>query len=262
MKRIEFIEPVSAMRGNLSGNQVLVYPDNDNKAWESPHGQVNYARNYQPRFIGAKRQRDGLNYFMVRTKSAINMSPKTIDTMSIFGAVGGVYGAIHDAGLGLLVPITQVYFRAKGAGYEGSLRKWCYDIIDPALRAKDPTIVFAAGGQSFAINNPWIGTGNTHDVVVKGEVLVKFWDYLTNQYGFKFSVDGNTGVAFSGATFLHVCEDPTINVLGLKAVEYDDRGQTIYVIEYDGKYLMYGNHVVSWNEEIVAGRAYTAVPEL
>lgn len=40
MKRIEFIAPVEAMRGNLSGKQDLLYVENDNKAYEGPVGQT------------------------------------------------------------------------------------------------------------------------------------------------------------------------------------------------------------------------------
>ena len=55
MKRIEFISPVEAMRGNLSRTkQTLLYAENDNPAWDAPVDKRSYARNYQPIFVGAK----------------------------------------------------------------------------------------------------------------------------------------------------------------------------------------------------------------
>lgn len=84
MKRIEFIAPVEAMRGNLSGKQTLLYPTNDNKAFDAPQGVRSYAKNYRPSFIGAKRASDGLKYFGVRTKSAVK---NTIDALKNMAAL-------------------------------------------------------------------------------------------------------------------------------------------------------------------------------
>lgn len=67
MKRIEFLAPVAAMRGNLTGNQVLDYPTNNGDAWVAPEGS--YATNYTTRYIGAKRAADGHTYFATRQTS-------------------------------------------------------------------------------------------------------------------------------------------------------------------------------------------------
>ena len=98
MKRIEFIAPVEAMRGNLSGKQELEYPLNENPAFYAPTGK-HYATNYQPRFIGAKRASDNLKYFAIRTKSAVNMTTNSILAMAALGAAGaiiGVHSEIYD----------------------------------------------------------------------------------------------------------------------------------------------------------------------
>lgn len=65
MRSIEYIAPVASMRGNLSGDQQIKYQSEGGTAWDSAEGAA--AQNYQTRYIGNKRSKNGLlNYFSVR----------------------------------------------------------------------------------------------------------------------------------------------------------------------------------------------------
>lgn len=222
MKRIEFIAPVEAMRGNLSGTQKsLEYPSNDNAAYDAPIGRQ-YARNYKPCFIGAKRASDGLKYFGVRTKSAFGMSLKSKKAMAVLGGTGAIVGAI-------LRDKTSAIFETAYAAYEkymerqtqkASFRKWLSVYIIRALKAK--AAIIGVGntllpGQGFTFNNPWVTGGSaTLNVTLSNEILVKFWGELANA-PIEFTVGGLKGVAHSGQTFDAVMNVGNINVLGLTA---------------------------------------------
>ena len=157
-KRIEFIAPVDSMRGNLSGSQDLVYAANDNKAYESPANQVNYAKNYRTSYVGAKRASDGLKFFGVKTKTATHTTQAAMTAMALMGATGVLFNLFKEAGArgndqrwGQVVYNYENSFKKQ---YK-SLRQYAMDVIRKALVAKKETIVF--GGPTVATyQNPWI----------------------------------------------------------------------------------------------------------
>ena len=95
MKRIEFIAPVEALRGNLSGKQTLVYAQNDNPAFDAPEGRQ-YARNYKPRYIGYRRLKDGAVYFGVKRKSATKVDAASKITMAALGTIQDLKSTFKD----------------------------------------------------------------------------------------------------------------------------------------------------------------------
>lgn len=159
-KRIEFIAPVESMRGNLSGTQDLVYAANDNKAFESPAGQTNYAKNYRPSYIGARRASDGLKFFGVKTKTATKTSPAALRAMALMGATGMLFALYKEANVrGNDKRWAQVVYNYENAFKKKykSLREYVSDVIRKALISKSATIVF--GGPTVATyQNPWIST--------------------------------------------------------------------------------------------------------
>lgn len=187
MKRIEFIAPVEAMRGNLSGKQELEYPLNQNPAFYAPTGK-HYATNYQPRFIGAKRASDNLKYFAVRTKSAINMTTKSILAMAALGAAGAIVGAIlADKSSALYIALQDAYASTKPMqdGKAISFRKWLTSAYVGQLKAKAPMLFRTYNNNGtpgfIFINNPFVSGGTaTYDVTISNDVLVKFWSILAN----------------------------------------------------------------------------------
>lgn len=240
-KRIEFIAPVESIRGNMSGRQDLVYAENDNKAFEAPQGQVNYARNYTPRFVGAKRAKDGRKYFSVRTKNGVNLSVKSMKAMALLGGTGAIYAAIVNSDT-LRNGVEKVYRYLVDRTQEGlsggipvdtTFRQYVSGVVRRALESKAATITFAGGGavQPVNINNPWVDGGTGTVISIPQEVLVRFWLQLANN-GKIFYVDTRKGIAQSAETFgqlvasnhntLGLTNDSDTIRLGGQIVNYDD----------------------------------------
>lgn len=102
MKRIEFIAPVEALRGNMSGKQTLVYALNNNPAYDAPEG-LQYARNYKPRYIGFRRAKDGAVYFGVKRKSATKVDAASKITMAALGTIQDLKKTFKDEDITITV---------------------------------------------------------------------------------------------------------------------------------------------------------------
>lgn len=197
MKRIEFIAPVESMRGNLSGNQSLEYADNNNPAYDAPNG-VQYARNYQPRFIGAKRGSDGLKYFAVRTKTATNLKASTRRAMAIVGVTAAIRSALMSGHAADYAKMQQAfeYLKAKEQLPEGqdTFKKWFDANVKQMLVYKKATWSFTQSSISFTINNPY-NLASAQALVIKQAVWVKFADIFAfagaQGGGVYFSIDGS-----------------------------------------------------------------------
>ena len=222
MKRIEFIAPVEAMRGNLSGRQKLVYALNDNSAWEAPDGRQ-YARNYKPRFIGAKRAKDGATYFSTRTKHAINNSALSRTTQGALAASNAFYHCVmHD--LSLVGKMQQLYNLSTAKANGDSLFKYFADTCDNALRNKLATISFMEhnGVQvvSMAIDNPFRkGTAGSNLVDYNGmlyDAERKFWTSMGTDDNERFMIDVFDGVFFTTESWTQLIAS-NHNVLGVVA---------------------------------------------
>lgn len=208
------------MRGNLSGSQKLAYPTDNNAAYDSPVGSRNYATNYQPRFIGAKRASDNLKYFIVRTKSAIGLTARSKHVMALLGGAGAMIGAI------LNTPVQKSACEAafalakkSGATSAKSLRQFLTEKLQEGLEAKAAIIsirgTYGEETATFFARNPWVYTDETGGVEVKvsNTVLVKFWSELAAS-PVVFIVGGMKAVAHSGDAFSDLVT-AKYNVLGL-----------------------------------------------
>lgn len=214
MKRIEFIAPVEAVRGNLSGRQDLRYAENNNKAYESPAGSVNYARNYTPRYIGAKIAASGAKIFSVRTKNAVNMSPKAIKAMALLGGTGAIVGAILAAKTG--TPYANAYaqwLELKNLGNTDSFRKTLSGWVRKALVAKSEFINFTGPRPLTTIKNPWFDGSQTTGAAVSQSVLVEFWGQLAPD-AVVFTVEGLKAIGKTTMAFGDLTAAPAMNVLG------------------------------------------------
>lgn len=259
MKAIEFIAPVESMRGNLSGKQDLVYAENDNKAYEAPANQRNYARNYSPRFIGAKRSSDGRKYFAVKTKTATTITAASKHAMAVLGGVGAISAAILRRETYKAACKSQMDVEnEQGYGWK-SLRQFLDAKIRPILTAKGADIVIAPIGGIF--RNPWVDGGTGIVLTIPTTTLVRFWSELANQPVF-FTVNGLKGVAHANEYFESVIAG-NHNVLSLVKKSADgadfvalgeqflcfDEGGTKYspiMTEYctagDGKFYLSDTH--------------------
>lgn len=182
MKRIEFIAPVEAMRGNLSGTQKnLEYPTDNNAAYESPVGSRNYARNYRPCFIGAKRAADGLKYFGVRTKSSIGMTSKAKHAMALLGGTGALYGAIvRDKSDAIYLSLLNMYNRMVDTipSFKVSFHKWLSNQLYTMLADYKEYVTIAGPGGSVQIDNPWMYSADEPNIHISSDILKKFWTEL------------------------------------------------------------------------------------
>lgn len=262
-KRIEFIAPFDGLRGNVSGRQDLVYAENDNKAFEAPQGRTNYARNYKPRYVSAKRARDGRMYFSVRTKNAVNLSARSMQAMALLGGTGAIYAAIvnNDTLRNGVDTIYRYLIDRTSQGLPGGIpvdttfRKYVSDVVRKALQSKAATITFAggAGVQPVNINNPWILGGTGTAARIAQTVFVQFWPQLASG-GIYFYVDSQKGISHIGDAFDDIVQSELYNILGLtletiSSVEYVKIGSS-YIRNAEGSY-------VTQSTEIVANARYT-----
>lgn len=207
MKRIEFIAPVEAMRGNLSGAQKLQYPTDNQGAYEGPAGAVNYARNYSPRFIGAKIAKTGKKFFAVKTKTANHLTVKSKKAMAIMGGTGALIAFIlRDKTKERYTNLYGAWVAAQEMGDTRSFRKFLDDAIRPMLANRQESKRVQVGSYGETIYNPWIAGGGVSDYNLPVTLILKFWSELGPVGSFLIKVtlpDGGTAIApwISGQTF-------------------------------------------------------------
>lgn len=95
MRKIEFTPPVEAMRGNMSGSQVLKYAENMNPAWDAPDG-LQTAKNYTARYIGARRSKDGAVYFSVKRKASVMVNEENRIRQAALGCIAATVAWLKD----------------------------------------------------------------------------------------------------------------------------------------------------------------------
>lgn len=186
MKRIEFVLPVESMRGNLSGEQTLVYAQNNNPAYEAPNG-TQYARNYQGRYIGSKVSKSGLKYFNVKTKSATVLNDSTRLTMGTLAAVSAIRSALmkdHAQDYAqiianLVMEVTQGILSGTGKRTVMSL---FFEKVSAMLQGMQDTVTFT-GSTPVVVSNPWCAVQTSGSVVltISQPVWVKYAPLFYNE---------------------------------------------------------------------------------
>lgn len=182
MKRIEFIAPIAAMRGNLSGAQKLHYGDNK-AAWDAAVAGIVSAANYDPSYIGIKILKSGKKVFSLKQKSTTNLDTDSRFAMACFGG-GCSWGAAIRKNSTAAAGAQAGYDFARELGviprdlsFEGYVMKQCHE----ALESKAQVVEFPIRGNvhAGAVNNPWVtgGSGTTVDVPTK--IVTKFESQLS-----------------------------------------------------------------------------------
>lgn len=246
MKRIEFIAPVEAMRGNLSGAQDLKYPTQDNKAYDGPVGNVNYARNYTPRFVGAKIASNARKYFTTRTKSANHLTAKSKKAMAVMGGAGAMIASIlRDKTAAVYTGLQTQWIALQGLGDTRSFRKYLSDGLMEMLSQKASTHVFSGPASPVTVQNPWVSTA-TLNVPVSQLVLIKFWGELAVN-GIYFYAAGEKAIAHTGDTFntyilgihntLNLITEVYTGGAYLGRGDATGQGTFTFLIDADGNYL-------------------------
>lgn len=261
-KRIDFIAPFEGLRGNVSGRQDLVYALNDNKAFEAPQGKRNYARNYKPRYVSAKRASDGRMYFSVRTRNGVTLSARSLQAMALLGGTGAIYAAIvnNDTLRNGVEMVYRYLIDRTSQGLPGGIpldttfRQYASGIIRTALQNKATTMTFAGGGavQPVVVNNPWVGGGTGTDITISQQVLVQFWVQLTVG-GIYFYVEGRKGTAINEQTFDEYIAS-RYNFLGLALS--GTIGDTTYVKLGVGFLVTAEGEYIKADDDIIANARY------
>lgn len=186
-KRIEFLAPVEAMRGNLSGSQKLLYPTQDNSAYDAPSNKQSYATNYSTRYIGAKRSRDGLKFFSVRQRSSVTMSPAVRRNMALLGSSSEFANRIMR-NLSALTDLQELFTQYAPTGY--TFKRWIAERVRLALNSLSPTFQFDPSGDPTTLfQNPYAPAlqANAKSIAstliadkpeLLDRIVFKFWEVL------------------------------------------------------------------------------------
>ncbi len=268
MRGIEFLAPVEAMRGNLSGKQNLVYPTKDNSAWEAPSGVRSYARNYSTRYVGSKRAADGRKFFSVKQRSAVTNTPAQRQAQALLGASKPIVDFIMG-NLNWHTTLLQMFqgYRQQGLQYQpafspddikstadASLRHYLMrNLRDLTLipRNKQFTIQPQVGGD-IVVNNPWRFDNNSGSKVSKMQnLIVKFWEQLATGDPCYFYLNGMTGLADLNDTFDDIVNESgdtynyARNNLGLTIDTSTETGYirlgSTWVVDKNGTYITKGD---------------------
>lgn len=227
MKKLNVAYPFESMQGKLGTKQDLRYAENDNKAFYSPEGKVNYARNYKPVMVAARVARTGLNYFAIKTKAAFKNTAESRLLCALMGAVSAIYGWVIKQ-LSLLAQLNTQYAFAVKEGFDGTFRKWVVNGLRDALASKAATLTIVGPTATITIGtNPFSTAAEA--IEISQRILVKFWKELTPG-GTTFTIDGAVGVSANGEDVDTIAANERINVLG--------------VVMNDTQYLMYKNRWV------------------
>lgn len=231
------IAPFEVFTGNVSGKQELKYAKHDNPAFEAPDG-LQYARNYKPRYIVAQRNSDGLAYFGVRRRSAVNNTAiSRLQQAALGGAAALATVIIEDPQWASFMDTILASFNngvKAGKIKEKTIRAWMTSCILPYLKEKRSQYTIPnyledgtqSGGVAFY--SPWGDPqfDPTHDPSVSQDILIKFWLYLAPN-AIEFFVDGKRGIALTGMTFAEVLGNSMLNVLDLGTDGSEDGYVTI-----------------------------------
>lgn len=177
MKRIEFIAPVKAMRGNLSnGDQDLRY--RGKKAYDATGDKVT-ADQYEPSYIGAKRSFRGKKFFALHESFTIALGATNRLAMAAFGGAAST-AAAAGATLSILDDLQAIYMSARNTGATTKLfRGWLNEKVYPMIKTKQPSVTISGAGKTVTINNPWVDGGAGTDINIPADVLAKFNSVLS-----------------------------------------------------------------------------------
>lgn len=284
MKRIEVAYPFEAARGALGGRQKLLYNDRNNPAFEAPVGRQ-YAKNYRTQMVAAKRASDGLNYFLIKRRSATLITVASLKRMAVLGGTGSMIGIILTSiSLGgvrdKLEQSWQWEMENVPSQSGKTFRKFLTDKLYQMLDVKNAAAEFYTAGPTYQVMNPWYvqpaPDPSDTDIIfinIPNDILIKFWQQLAyddNNPGAipaYFSVNGNKGVSwtnvhYSFADLLDITEAglERFNVLGLEKGSLVE-GSTYYVM-LGNKYVTLGANYITTFDDVVANAQYTTTSEV
>lgn len=205
MRKIEFIPGILAMRGNLSGNQKVGYPLQGGAAYDAPEG-INHATAYRASYIGAKRAKDGLTYFSVKTKQTVNITPEARRKWAVLAACSLIYSKALTLNGGefkqKMNKLFQVFKAANPSSPRSrSMRAYYYPALQTmvanGLWQTSVTEMVDGHSESVAFQNMFSLENDEQGVgIIPADQFVKFgqevWATGTDNLvgGAKFTIDG------------------------------------------------------------------------
>lgn len=208
------MDGIESIQGRLGSRQDLRYAKNNNKAWYSPAGATNTARNYAPRFIGMRRTLDGRNYYAVRKKSSFTNSTDSRKACALMGATASIWNyASHD--LSVWTNIQNAYRSYLDHGGQDTMRRWASLQIRPQIEGHASDIYLTAPSGSVLLGgNPFVA-GSTNPMLIPYPTFSKF--YLVIGTGYRqFQVRGfiEPCVYAQGMTFKNWIDSELLNYWG------------------------------------------------
>lgn len=171
MKRIAYVMPVNYLRGNLSGNQDIMY--NNSSAYDLGDGERVSADNYEPRLVAKITGKDVyhlVKYFQIRTRTTINMTNAMRTNLALMGGTGAIVGAL------MRDKTANIYKDCvRACPKKMTLRAFVSPIIRTGLAIKASTFTIADG---VTITNPWIYQG-TQTLNIDQNIINKFNSILS-----------------------------------------------------------------------------------
>lgn len=279
MRKIEFIPGILAMRGNLSGNQKVGYPLQGGAAYDAPQG-INYATAYRASYIGAKRAKDGLTYFAVKTKQTVNITPEARLKWAVLAACSLIYSKALTVGNGEYKTVMSNLYQAFKAANPSSprsrsMRAYFYPGLQTAVLAGEDQAVFreTINGHpvTISLDNCFaLGATTAQMAVLPVDQFIKFgqkvWAFEDEIVGgAKFSIDGIVKgspmkIAGEDATWSNVFDAETPIFVNPNWANIQDG---IVVRNTQSPCVTYQNHILYLNDTkvlptdaLVAGAKY------
>lgn len=238
MKRIVFNGLVESVRGSLTGVQNLQYARDYNKAWYSPEGGKNTARNYHANYIAKVSARTGDTYLVIRKRSSVKMSQDMVWQMAAQGAAAVIYNAAKNSNQ--YANMVTLYEHDKSIGAipsDWSFRKYWWQPIFAMVRQGQLRYTARYGNVTVTIDNHWRLHIGALLFQVNNILLTKFWVPLAGMYARYYTIN-DRGVKIkmlsTGEDYFHEILDGNYNVLGLTS---------------DGDHIMYGGLYLTYMYE-------------
>lgn len=202
-KRIIMLSPFDVLTGNLSGRQELIYGQDDTRAYEAANGSQG-AKNYKPRFIGAKRA-DGTSYFSVRMKSTAVLNGKTRMAMGLTAITALIISSCKRAQSSATYSWAKIkkafeVDQENGQLPEGidSVTKFANYYIRRMLQYKQAKWFRQSASSPVELFNPY-DLSTSSALVIKAQMWLKFADLFA--FNSQTSITGGVYYAIDGVKF-------------------------------------------------------------
>lgn len=179
MKRIVYSPLVEQVRGSLTGAQALRYAREYNKAWYSPKGEKNAARNYHANYIGKVSARTNEPYLVIRKRSSVKMSEAMIRQMAAQGGCAAVYNSLLASNQAATARILYQHFHDEGSiPSDWSFRRYWWQDLFAMIKQGSSYVSTRWGAYEVRCENPWRKLDGVITTPVSDDIRLKFWTVL------------------------------------------------------------------------------------